>query len=92
MTEYQKLIELLAIYERILHPDIFLQLKKQLQAANDENKREAFIRAKISDEAIEIEKKLNYLRKQMVEHERFPDVKRFHIKCFYKEILDLLNK
>lgn len=90
-SEYIKLIDMFHIYEKILHPDIFFPILRQMNAAWEEVKVEAYREAKISDEALQIEKMMADLRNKF---ERFPDTeaKTFHIKCFYKELLKTFLK
>ena len=54
-SEYSKLVSFLKSYEKILHPDVFNPMLSQLHKAFEENKREAYENAKISQEALQIE-------------------------------------
>lgn len=83
-TEYMKLHRMLEIYSKILHPDFLEVFRKQLWAAYEENKRDAVKAAKISDEAIVLDKKLLELKDKI---EREPSVTSFYIKCIYKDLL-----
>lgn len=80
---------MLQVYEKILHPDIFQPLLRQLNAVYEEAKVQAYREAKISDEALQVEKIINNMRGNM---ERIQDLSTFHIKCAYKEILKIFLK
>ena len=54
-SEYSKLVSFLKSYEKILHPDVFNPMLSQLHKAFEENKKEAYENAKISQEALQIE-------------------------------------
>lgn len=90
MNEYQKLQHLLGVYEKILHPEFFMVFKKQLNAVYEENKKDAYKAAKISDEALKIEEMLIRMRKSMEQHKGH-GINSFLIKSFYKELIQLLN-
>ena len=83
-TEYGKLMHMLDMYEKILHPDFFYGLKKQLWAAHEENKKEAYAAAKISDDALEIEREFIRLKEKISKE---PLGRTFYIKCLYKSFL-----
>lgn len=93
MSEYQKLQDMLEVYEKILHPDFFFVFKKQLNAVYEENKKEAYKAAKISDEALKIEGMLKNMCESIEQHKSAGhSTKMFFIKCFYKELLEILDK
>jgi hypothetical protein len=87
-TEYSKLVKYLNQYEKILHPDIFHPLLNQLNKAFDENKKEAFAKAKISDDALWLEEEIIKTKERINQHKEFPVLKSFHLKCFYKELIN----
>lgn len=83
-TASEELWDALESYELILHPNLFNLLKNKLRAAMDENKQQAYRDAKISDDALWVEKEL----KSLADRERqFPGQQSFFIKCTYKEFL-----
>jgi hypothetical protein len=86
-SEYAKLIDLLSMYEKILHPDIFNQLIKQMHAAYEENKTESYRNANISDDALWIEKELDEMKTTMLKDVDSNHIKLFRIRCFYKSLL-----
>ena len=85
-SEYAKLENMLEIYSKILHPDFLGVFKRQLYAVYEENKKQAYEEAKISDNAILLDKKLIELQDKI---KREPSVSSFYIKCIYKEILKI---
>lgn len=85
-TEYGKLLKLLGMYERILHPDIFQPLLKQFNAACEEAKQQSYRDARISEEALQVERIIISLRKDIVD--KAPAAS-FLCKCAYKEILKI---
>ncbi len=91
-SEYEKLQAMLEVYEKILHPEFFMVFKKQLNAVYEENKRDAYKAAKISEEALQIEQMLNTMRASISFHQNQPVTKSFLIKCFYKDLIKLLNE
>jgi hypothetical protein len=88
-TEHGKLMDMLQMYEKILHPDVFQPLLRQLTASYEEAKVQAYRDAKISDEALQVEKVINNMKANM---ERIQDLSTFHIKCGYKQILKIFLK
>lgn len=82
-TEYSKLEDMLQLYEKVLHPDFFNALKKQMHAAYEENIKNAFMDAKISDDALWIEKELIDMKRNLGNIQS----NSFFIKCFYKKLL-----
>lgn len=86
-TEFSKLYSMLEIYEKILHPDFFNAFKKQLNAAYEENKKNALIEAKISDDALWIENEVNYLHQNFKKEIEHPELSTFYLRCFYKKLL-----
>lgn len=87
-TEHAKLVTMLRAYEKILHPDVFNPLLKQISAVYEEAKKDAFRDAKISDEALEIEKIILDLKEKEA-HDRLSSS--FHYKIAYKQILAIFN-
>jgi hypothetical protein len=90
-SEYDKLFMIIDQYELILHPRIIEVMRTQFYKAAEEMKLKAYQEAKISDQALTIEKMLDKLKITMKQYEGFDDIKSFHIKCAYKEFLKLLN-
>lgn len=86
-TEYSKFQNMIRQYEKILHPDIFRPLMTQLHLCYEESKRDAYAKAKISDDALWIEREILKLKESM---ERDDAVNTFHIKWFYKQVLKKL--
>lgn len=87
-SEHEKLFELLETFQLILHPDVFKKLSAQINAAYEENKREAFANACISDDALWIEKKLTDLRQTMKRPGNDdPRMQSFFLKNFYKQLI-----
>lgn len=91
-SEYTKLIGLLNCYEKILHPDLFNPIIKQVHATYEESKREAYVAAKISDEALWIENKLIELKNTSLKISKGNKiVDSFLLKNFYKKLLEKFN-
>lgn len=88
-SEYLKLLDMLEIYSKILHPNFLGVVQKQLMAAYEENKRQAYQAAKISDKAILLDQKLNQLEEDM---KRESGASSFYIRCLYKEFLKMYLK
>jgi hypothetical protein len=91
-SEYEKLQYMLDVYEKILHPDFFSKFKTQLHKCYEENKREAYAEAKISDQALVLEKKLKDLRVSIGVMRDHPTVVSFYKKTFYKDLLKMLGQ
>jgi hypothetical protein len=87
--EYNKLMELLKTYELILHPNIFNALIKQIGEVEKESVKNAYAEAKISDNALLIEKRIIELKASFEQH---PSQKRFFLKCFYKDLTEVFLK
>lgn len=89
LSEYGKLDQMLQVYERVLHPDFFNALKQQLFKAFEENKKDAYANAKISDEALAIEKEINEFKTRLYQFENHPELKSFHLKVLFKKLIKM---
>lgn len=85
MSKNSELFDLLNAYELILHPDLFKGLQTRLQAAYEENRKDAFEHAKISPEAQQIERLLLEW-KERIERKTCPEA--FALKMLYKDLLN----
>lgn len=93
-TEYSKLKSLLSAYEKILHPDLFNPIMKQLSKTYDELKEQAYRDAGISSEALEIEAILKQAIYGLNVFKEQPDERSvsFYCKSAFKQILPIFKK
>ncbi len=91
MSEYQKLLEMIGMYEKILHPDFFNPIMKQIYATYEECKVEAYKNASISDEALWLEKQIDHYKKSNDISMGNKQSRAFYLKCLYKEIIKKFN-
>lgn len=90
-TEYEKMEKWFTQLEYILNPNFLVAFKKQLYACYEENKKDAYKAANISDEALKIEGILNNVRKSISQHNN-KSAENFLYKCFYKDLIKLIKK
>lgn len=87
-TEYQKLTSLLSMYEKILHPDVFNPIMKQLSKVYDELKLEAYAKARITPEARKIEQRLLEMKRDIDFH---PQSASFFYKTAFRAIVHIIT-
>lgn len=90
-SEYQKFRDMLAVYEKVLHPDVWNPLMAQLHRVQEEALAKAYRDAKISDVALAIEgiiQDMYYSSK--VNTDGLPST--FNKKVAFKRILQLFKK
>lgn len=87
-TEYGKLTDMIRAYEKILHPDLFNPIIYQVGKVYSEAKTDAYRDAKISPEALAIEKIILDI-KEKAEHNRLSQS--FYMKYAYKQILQIFK-
>lgn len=91
-SEISKWHDMIGAYEKILHPDFFNPIRTQMNKVYEELKARAYRDAKISDEALLIEKEYKIMLGMINEHGRQqPRISSFSKKCFYKRVLDILK-
>ena len=94
MSEYGKLLHMISLFKKVLHPDIFDPIHQQLNKCYEESKAQALEYAKnecnVSDLAIEIEKKLVEARKNIQSYKEHPTIANFHARIFYHYLLKKL--
>lgn len=83
MTEHQKLMEMLSMYQKILHPDVFDPIIRQLHKAHTESKQTAFQEAKISPFAQWLDKEISIMN-MLIRHTD----KNFSIQCLVKKAIN----
>ncbi|HEX4851577.1 MAG TPA: hypothetical protein VFV08_12255 [Puia sp.] len=93
-SKYRQLQELLQAYEKILHPDIFRPIMKLLNEVYEEQKDIAYREAKISPEALELEKIIKHLLENLKFHGAGdnPQLRVFYHKMAFKDCLKVFNK
>ena len=89
LSETEKLEQLLDVYSKVLHPDFFNVFRKQINDTYEENKRRAYEDAKISDDALAIERLLLGLKRKGETYSDHPNIVSFHLKYGYKDFLKL---
>ena len=86
MSEYGKLLHMISLFKKVLHPDVFNPIQEQLYKCYEEAKVEALENAKkelnISDLAIEIEKKLIEAKNDIAKYKEHPTIANFHARIF----------
>ena len=90
-TEYERFRDMLSVYEKVLHPDVWNPIMFQLSKVHEEALTKAYKDAKISDEALAIEgiiQDMYYSAK--VNTDGLPSS--FNKKVAFKRILQLFNK
>lgn len=90
-TEYKKMEKWFSELEMILHPNFLSAFKIQLNKCYEENKKQAYEDAKISEEALWIDEKLKDVRKSILQHNN-KQAEAFLYKCFYKDLLEKIKK
>lgn len=83
-SQYVKLMNLVDVLEKVIHPDLMTNFRIQVNKAIEEVRSDAVKSAGISDRAIRIDEEIE----KMLHHRKYTGITSFTLKCFYKRILE----